>query len=348
MPSTSSVAGHAMSSVSVAARKGKAPQKEKGSSGRDLFSDVDKPFMPHAIPSWTTALANVDKTRLQKATLGYAFPDPNMIAGSSNCSKYIVNWLACRAACIWRFTNEHCNLFEQAKSQDWRDFLSRSIERQLDDNGDPLPVTSESTQAQVRKRKAAEFFSAVFPLKEKPETVFWHDHAILAGDPTRMQEDLTLEVTTEILWDLFEHNFRFELLALDRMIHTLEWGSSPAYIVRDNLLRGVFFDEDGDSDGAYVVSGIPDENYGLAANDWRKRHGFVETLRQVMLTWPRSHLLPQDVLSKDYDSFLREEISVATFYCQTFYDVFGRAAVIPHRLYLLSSSTSHSAIVPSS
>jgi hypothetical protein len=347
MPSTSSVAGHAMLSVSVAVLKGKAPQKEKGSLGRNLFSDVDKPFMPHTIPSWTTALTNIDKTCLQKATLGYAFPDPNMIAGSLNCSKYIVNWLACCAACIWHFTNEHCNLFEQAKSQDWCDFLSHSIERQLDDNGDPLPVTSESTQAQVRKWKAAEFFSAVFPLKEKPETVFWHDHAILAGDLTRMQEDLTLKVMTKILWDLFEHNFCFELLALDHMIHTLEWGSSPAYIVRDNLLCGVFFNKDGDSDGAYVVSGIPDENYGLAANDWWKRHGFVETLCKVMLTWPRSHLLPQDVLLKDYHSFLCKKISVATFYCQTFYDVFSRAAVIPHRLYPLSSSTSHSAVAPS-
>jgi hypothetical protein len=197
MPSTSSVAGYAMSFISVAALKWKAPQKEKGLSGHNLFSDVDKPFMPHTIPSWTTALANIDKTCLQKATLGYVFPDLNMIAGSSNCSKYIINWLARCAACIWCFTNEHCNLFEQAKSQDWCDFLSCSIERQLDDNGDPLPVTSESTQAQVRKWKVAEFFSAVFLLKEKPETVFWHDHAILARDLTRMQEDLTLKVTTK-------------------------------------------------------------------------------------------------------------------------------------------------------
>jgi hypothetical protein len=107
------------------------------------------------------------------------------------------------------------------------------------------------------------------------------------------------------------------------MIHTLEWGSSPAYIVYDNLLHGVFFNENEDSDGAYVVLGIPNENYGLAANDWQKRHGFIKTLCQVMLTWPQSHLLPQDVLLKDYDSFLCEEISVATFYCQTFYDVFS-------------------------
>jgi hypothetical protein len=223
-----------------------------------------------------------------------------------------------------------------------------SIERQLDDSGNPLPVTSESTQAQVWKWKAAEFFSAVFLLKEKPETVFWHDHAILAGDPTRMQEDLTLKIMTKILWNLFEHNFCFKLLALDHMIHILEWGSSPAYIIHDNLLCGVFFNKDGDSDGAYIVSGIPDENYRLAANDWQKRHGFVKTLHQVMLTWPQSDLLSQDVLSKVYDSFLCKEISVATFYCQTFYDVFGRAVVIPHQLHPLSSSMSHSSAVGSS
>jgi hypothetical protein len=142
--------------------------------------------MPHAIPAWTSALSNVVKGHVQQIGLGYAFPDPNMIANSSKYSEYIVNWLACRATCIWRFTNEQCNLFNQAKSQDWRDFLSLCIEKQLDVNGDPLPTTSGLSAAQNRKRKAATFFAAAFPLMEKPETVFWQDQAILTGDPVKI------------------------------------------------------------------------------------------------------------------------------------------------------------------
>ena len=48
--------------------------------------------MPHAIPAWMSALSNVVKGHVQQISLGYAFPDPNMIANSSKCSEYIVNW----------------------------------------------------------------------------------------------------------------------------------------------------------------------------------------------------------------------------------------------------------------
>jgi hypothetical protein len=341
---------HTKTSSKSHAATSNATGKKIGTAGRNTFTDVDKPFMPYAIPAWKSALGAVEQKYAPSGstTLGYAFPDPNLIASSKNCAQYLMNWLGWRAACIWHTTNEHCDLFDQAKAQDWRDFLGHSLEKalQVDKDGNPLPVTSSSSHAQTCKHKAADFFTGFFSLTEKPETVFWQAHAILTGDAVKIQEALLPEVTTEILWDLFEHNFRFELLALDHVFNTNQWNSSPDYLVRNNLLCGVFFDDCGDAGGMYLVQGLPDRNYGLGADDWQGRRYFVETLRQVMLTWPGSEKLPQDELSEDQDIFFGEEEAVAKFYCQSFYDKFRRAAVVPHRLKQSSSSFMLSVLPP--
>lgn len=162
-----------------------------------------------------------------------------------------------------------------------------------------------------------------------PSAVFWQEHSIA---PAAMEETLTDEIITEILWDLFEHNFCFELLALDRALVPDQWASMK-FLDRDALLRTVFFDCDEQPGGAYVVERLPLYNCGLAADDWLARRLFVDNLRVIMLLWPNAtHSLPCGPLEYDENEFLRQEQSIAAFYCQSFFNVFGRAAIVPHGL----------------
>lgn len=307
--------------------------------------------MPPALEVWAEALANVSRSEKPSGTvrLGYTFPDANIIAGSTaNSARYLVTWLSRRAACIWRQTNAHFSLFSQASNQDWRLFLSRTLDTPLDSSGMPSRAAQalisgqpeKISGAQRRKAAASKFFEDM-TLTEMPDTVYWREQAIATGDMKSLQESVDPKITTEVLWDLFEHNFRFEMLALDRLLNPAAWSDVEQHEVRDALLRQVFFDDNGQAGGYYLFQGVPHENQGLAADDWRTRQIFVQNLWSVMTSWPRPptfHLgLESNVLEAD---FLRFEKNVAGFYCQTFYNIFGRAANVPHRIKPLSSPAS--------
>lgn len=341
----------------VAAHSSKLPAQGKQPSSktkkntqvsRDSFTDVDAPFMPPALEVWAEALSNVARSEKPAGTvrLGYTFPDANIIAGSAaNDARYLVTWLSRRAACMWRQTNAHFSLFSQASSQDWRSFLSRTLNTPLDSSGMPSPTAQalnnsqpeKISSAQRRKAAASKFF-ADMALTEMPDTVYWKEQAIATGDMKSLRESVDPTITTEVLWDLFEHNFRFELLALDRLLNPAAWSHVEQHEVRDALLRQVFFDDGGQVGGYYLFQGVPQENQGLAADNWQTRRIFVENLWRVMRAWPRPPTFNLGLGSNVLEAhFLRFESNVAQFYCQTFYNTFGRAANIPHRIKPLSS-----------
>lgn len=308
--------------------------------------------MPPALPFWSAALASVGVGRQPgkqagKMRLGYAFPDANVIAGSAaNGGRYLVTWLSSRAACLWKQTNAHFLLFSDTMSQDWRSFLSRSLKIPLDSHG--MPSSSAQaleaegmTTAQRRKATASKFF-ADMALKDLPDTVYWQETAIVTGDIKSLQESLDPKITTEVLWELFEHNFRFEMLALDRMNLPRAWSHAEEHQVRDEKLRSVFFDENGRPGGSYLVEHVPDQNFGLAADNWEVRRLFVENLYCVMVAWPNPPVFPLkwDLGMPPHSleaRFLQFEKDVARHYCQAFYDMFGRAANVPHALKASSS-----------
>jgi len=75
----------------------------------------------------------------------------------------------------------------------------------------------------------------------------------------------------------------------------------------------------------------------LQAHDWRERLPFLLALKALMRDW--DGLKPTPLLQPDlsYDMYTETDVQqledhVARFYTQTFYSLFGRAAVIPTRL----------------
>lgn len=82
---------------------------------------------------------------------------------------------------------------------------------------------------------------------------------------------------------------------------------------------------------------IPSENLGLADDDFDKRFQFVTPLVFVMNSWKgeKPAILAGDLFDLQLTpSGARDlEIVVAKYYCQQFFNYFGRAAQVPHRLF---------------
>ncbi|KAG6914570.1 hypothetical protein DXG01_016574, partial [Tephrocybe rancida] len=86
------------------------------SSGQDTFKDVE----------WAMALTAVDRTPkpMSTAFLGYAFPDPNLFAGSESCcDEMLVMWLSRRKAMYWFELSWNMLLGSRAPAQSWKAFL---------------------------------------------------------------------------------------------------------------------------------------------------------------------------------------------------------------------------------
>jgi hypothetical protein len=304
--------------------------------------------MPPAIPVWAEALKNVDispkRRHQQHANLcvGYQFPDPHLFLNTGRRERYLCAWLTVRAGWIQSVlqatSSEHLPMTQQ-----WRDFLHKKIPQQNPGVNlsarVPIKTSKQSTQRRKQRitQQGAEIFQMRLPEVTLPHQVFWQEHMIQVGDECQ----ITPTLSAQILWDLFEHNFRLELLALEHIVMAREWEDPEKAAKRDNLVRAVF-----PGDGGYFVGPLPSVDCGLAATSWEDRLLFVENFRVLVSGWDGEvpEKLRDVVVSSKEDVEYVEKVAVS-HYCQTFFDWFGRAAICPHRLPppLLSSSSTTSA-----
>ncbi|KAF8143243.1 hypothetical protein K438DRAFT_1994054 [Mycena galopus ATCC 62051] len=126
----------------------------------------------------------------------------------------------------------------------------------------------------------------------------------------------------ELLWVVAETNFRFEFLALDRRASQLD---------RPDECRECF--------AGGMLMGMPVElaKQGLASMSPRARLPFIKRIAKLMRKWeprPESAAIAQAQDRQEWDDAAMGEIeaAVAKHYTQTFYEYFGRAAVVPMRL----------------
>lgn len=84
---------------------------------------------------------------------------------------------------------------------------------------------------------------------------------------------------------------------------------------------------------------FPLTGVGLAAPDWGDRAEFVEAFRVVLAQWPgqeakelaKKRAFVQGQGEPPVEEMVTEVEGIAhKFYCQTFFDYFGRAPTIPH------------------
>ncbi|KIJ91416.1 hypothetical protein K443DRAFT_126241 [Laccaria amethystina LaAM-08-1] len=243
-------------------------------------------------------------------------------------------------------------------TQHWRDFLYRfSKEMDLvDASRAEEPPTSQLSQkgktpakggrkSEKSKQKYAmkrgeslknaqtSLFGPRVKVGERPHSIFWRDVSVMEGN----SDNLTPAISAEILWNLFEQNFRLELRMVDQQVLPADWASQESAAVRDELVRRTFPEDD---DG-YIVGRLPETNVGLVAENWRDRVRSVEALRVLITGWPGpdAHALASmsmfdgcGKLTTTWAHFERVEEMAVGLYCQMFFDYFGHAPSTLHRI----------------
>jgi len=146
---------------------------------------------------------------------------------------------------------------------------------------------------------------------------------------------LTYGTTCEVVWDLFEHNWRLELLSIDHILLPRTTMTASQRMEREGLMlevlpRGLF---------VMLTPSVKDE--GLAARRWEDRAEYVEVFRVLLASWPvpGAEVLGQ-MSAGHWDepsfSFCTNQLVVEAvervayrLYCQTFFEYIGRAPTIP-------------------
>ncbi|KII83481.1 hypothetical protein PLICRDRAFT_180385 [Plicaturopsis crispa FD-325 SS-3] len=317
--------------------KGKGRGKGKGNQATerveappfgDKYRDTDDSefakYTPPAIPVWRAACLDVDtrpellEPNRPREKLGHRYPDPGLFIGSSKRGLYLVNWLASRSAWLYKMVNSEDD-DASAGNQLWRDFLGYNYSNPPDNDAD----TRAAARRQCAKRLFNMDLNGTFPSQ-----VYWHDVAVMAGQPELF--DVNLQLTREIIWDSYEHSFRFELRALDRLVCPELWASNAA--AQDQLIMEVF-------GGSYTMAEFPVINEGLAAEQWVDRVPALEHLRRVVVRWKNPPMVVMEQRLHVHPAIANRgtqvealEVELAKFYCQTFFSWFNRAPVLPHRL----------------
>jgi hypothetical protein len=159
------------------------------------------------------------------------------------------------------------------------------------------------------------------------EPFFWQGHSypsgvLPAGD-----------VVQQILWELYELNFTYEFLSLDcRSCVGLDLSDGPKLFECQALISGCF------AVGAFKYVPLPDRNQGSAADSLQDRLPCLIGMVLVMQSWNGIKPAPFAIANQSppdiSDQQAKELEDVVTrYYCQQFFNHFGRVAQVPHRLF---------------
>lgn len=313
-------------------------------TSRDKWKPLDGTFAPPPIISWTTALSNVDRSKSRmsskpsKEIYGYRFPDPGLIVYAENrLDRYLINWLHIRVAVQHRVyfavDGDPLQIPVGCSNEQWRsilnssyghlDFTDEQHREQRTVIRSTIPSSRRDAASSDSRRELVRAMFGEYPTEESVSQVQWREHVIKSGEVTLLNP----MIVQEIVWDLCEHNFRADFLALDRLLAQKLWANDA--ISRDRLLRSVF-----PGSGSYICTDTPTDNRGIASLDWRERREFIGNLATVMISWPHAplDLSGYQERTRSEISFAHFERAVALFFCQNVFDNFGRPAILPCRV----------------
>jgi hypothetical protein len=311
--------------------------------------------------AWRDALKNVVVDSNRATSNGndgnYVFPDPGLFFGvgtPEGQARFFYNWLKYRPALIYRLTAQN-SISIPFSSQVWRSMLHLPIDG-LSSRPTSLPspcstslhsstlrtAPAPQNTARLEQTKSSKRLEVVQSLLKNclsvdgiqinhtsTNDVIWREQQFFAGAiPPR-------QVAQEILWELFELNFRFEFMALDSRAHT---PTETNAVAREDLILQCF-----PGTGSILVARRESAHQGLAASSWKDKAPSILSLLNVVRTWPGFDKVPlgcgdvdlsitQDVEAYSERKIDAMEVALANFYTQSFYDFFGRAAIIPRRL----------------
>ncbi|KAJ7107471.1 hypothetical protein C8R44DRAFT_885477 [Mycena epipterygia] len=310
-----------------AARTESKARKEKGPGpklARDKFLPLDRPEMPTTISLWASALAAVDRSRPPSCGADlpqlYVMPEPALLASPDDQARRRMlyhHYSLLRDALMFRLgygdgDEPHALL----TTQQWRDIVQGKITKQ----------GKAGSRAQARSASLEDLLRPAFSACSMDD---------LTGFPVSPDAVPPLDVnrTKELLWELAEINFRYEFLALDARASGLTRPDECRTCFASPRLIGMDFNE---------------SQRGFAARETDERLPHLLCMAGFMRDWSVPCERPKEIDNAkgrtqwSADSIHSLESAITKYYTESFYELFGRAAVVPMRLD--SSHTFSSAV----
>ena len=287
------------------------------SVGCNKFAEPESPLLPSIVPAWADALKAIDQlpqwVKNDAPKKVYAMPQPALFVTPSSDQKkisYLMTWIKCRVAWIYHLDMQ-ANMAVLA--QTWRDFLGMNFNRAANDQ------MATGQRHELMKKLIGKSL-------DKPGLSYSSssDNQVAVWRGQQLADNVMppLRVIHEVLWELYELSFHYELLALD-------WRLSQDH--NQQNINACF------PGGLALIRELVTRD-GLGAKDWRTRLRYIGAFVRVMHNWNISHYptIFQKVESKPElimeQQALELERAAATFYAQQFFDHFGCAPVVPHQL----------------
>ncbi|KAI6154750.1 hypothetical protein BKA82DRAFT_91283, partial [Pisolithus tinctorius] len=266
--------------------------------------------IPPAMSTWHAALKdmNTDAKRVSPnmPKVAYFFPSPSLFVrgeSSDHQQRYLRNWLVSRVGWITRLSALDAS---PVIPQSWQDFLN------------PIPKQISSTFSGDRLCESATLFGPelVSLQHDIPSHVQFWDISISLADLTTIDQMMK----SKILWDLYEHNFQFELVTLDCVMMPSLWLNLDSQQL-DHIWQ-IF---PGDSELTMCAEPFPQQNQGLGSSDFQSTQEYVEKLQALLAVWPGcpSDLVEPIMPLASSSHVWAMEKKLAIFFVQLFFDTFG-------------------------
>ncbi|KAL0059091.1 hypothetical protein AAF712_014192 [Marasmius tenuissimus] len=308
---------------------------------QNKFIDVASPMMPPPLPVWARASAqagtgfNLNMCPPPGINNGYALPNPNIIAGTRNQATqaaFITTWLKLRPVLLYRLRSP---TFEPLKLKEWHVVLGIEV------HGHKPNTQAAQSQNNIEKMLQECLDSGnmegsvdLTNLSEAP--VVWRGSSLT---PFSLPPN---NIVKEILWEMFEINFRYKLLALDHRCYRAGLSSNK----REQEVLGVILH----FENALIPSDVAQGHEGFASCELDIAIGRRQALRgllQVMDGWTGGPgQLPQslqnlavsnrlDIASAtkvEWNEVENIEYAVSHHYVSVFRTIFQHAPLLPHSL----------------
>lgn len=253
-------------------------------------------------------------------------------------AKKLCAWLSLRPAVYSKSFVDAGQRPPVANGASWRCVL-------MLDSSTMLPIESFFATPQASQTKASKLKEAVKELfgdqlaarlQAPPDVVYWHDIPLQCQDDKIV--NLDSDIVKQIIWELFEHNFRFELSSLDLAAAPSQYANNLLAVARQQEIRDIW-----DTHKLIIWDEpFPRSNSNFQGNHIDNRVPALNKLQKLMKSWVGLLLTIRDGSFYGVsDTQKREELEyhIVLFYCQCFYDFFGRPPILPHHIPKLDNPT---------
>ncbi|KAK7041209.1 hypothetical protein R3P38DRAFT_2768577 [Favolaschia claudopus] len=298
------------------AKEAKAAQgpNPAAKTARDKFQMLDRPEMAATINAWTNALAAIDRSKPPACGVDlpqrYVLPEPALLASPDDESRrrmYYHHYMMLRDGLLFRLTYRSAPV-ALLTTQEWRDVLQGKL------------VKQGMSGSRARSRSAT-IEDLLRPAFEACGINVFEEFPV----PLERVPAMRIYTAKELSWELAEINFRYEFLSLDARASRMNRPDECCRCFAGEGLIPVDFRE---------------SQRGLGSLEPQDRLPYLLGMAGLMCAWSVPCSRPPEIdgaksrptIEWDGHSIRQLERKIAYYYTRSFYEVFGRAAVIPMRL----------------